>query len=88
MLPCKRERVQRERERASPETFGGPSAMRSSPPCSAGAAGALGYLENINDSKQPEELPGESDASRSMEQGDLLRGARREPWALKTGPLA
>ncbi|KAF4117113.1 hypothetical protein G5714_001666 [Onychostoma macrolepis] len=40
--------------------------MRSSPPCSAGAAGALGYLENINDSKQLEELPGESDASQSM----------------------
>lgn len=41
-------------------------AMRCSPPCSAGAAGALGYLKNINDSKQPEELPGETDASRSM----------------------
>lgn len=41
-------------------------AMRSSPLCSAGAAGALGYLENINDSKQPEELPGEPDALQSM----------------------
>ncbi|CAM4593948.1 unnamed protein product [Leuciscus chuanchicus] len=50
-------------------------AMRSSPPCSAGAAGALGYLENINDSKQPEELPGEPDASQSMEQSDQLCGA-------------
>lgn len=47
-------------------------AMRCSPPCSAGAAGALGYLKNINDSKQPEELPGEADASRSTARNQYI----------------
>ncbi len=46
--------------------------MRSSPPCSAGDAGAPGYLENINDSKQPEELPGEYDASQSTSRNQYI----------------